>query len=68
MDLYFKTIIIPTAADNILDEEAVAEWLTSDDNRDIEGNIEEVNGPMLDMILNQAMLMAVLFTSKLDVW
>ncbi|KAG7154498.1 disulfide-isomerase-like 2 [Homarus americanus] len=50
--------------DNILDEEEVVEWLISEDNRDLEDTIEEINDVMLRQILPNTSLMAVLFMSK----
>lgn len=52
------------ASDNLLSRRTVLEWLMDEDNRELDTKIEEVNAPMLDNILNSAVVMAVLFTSK----
>ncbi|KAK8738956.1 hypothetical protein OTU49_003758 [Cherax quadricarinatus] len=52
--------------DNILDEDLIVNWLTDDDNRELEGGIEEINGAMLHLILARTPLMAVLFTNEDD--
>lgn len=56
--------IILCASDNILSKRTVFEWLVDEDNRELATKIEEVNSPMLENILNTAVVMAVLFTSK----
>nr|XP_045619924.1 uncharacterized protein LOC123771446 isoform X4 [Procambarus clarkii] len=56
----------PLIFDEILDEDAIVDWLTREDNRELEGGIEEVNDAMLHQIIARAPLMAVVFTNEDD--
>ena len=42
-------------------EDSVLEWLTDDDNRELEDEIEAVNFRMLDKLLETSPLIAVFF-------
>ena len=42
-------------------EDSVLEWLTDDDNRELEDEIEAVNYRMLDKLLETSSLIAVFF-------
>ena len=42
-------------------EDSVLEWLTDDDNRELEDEIEAVNFRMLDKLLETSSLIAVFF-------
>lgn len=42
-------------------EDAVLEWLIDDDNRELQDEIEDVNGRMLDKLVDSSPLLAVYF-------
>lgn len=42
-------------------EGSVLEWLKDDDNRDLDGEIEAVNGRMLKKLMDESPFMAVFF-------
>lgn len=46
---------------DLKNEEQVLEWLTDDDNRELAGEIEEVNEKMLDRLIESSPFLAVLF-------
>lgn len=48
-------------ADDLTEHEKVFEWLTSDDNFELQDEIEEVNKKMLDKLLNEQDYIAVYF-------
>ena len=47
-------------------EDSVLEWLTDDDNRELEDEIEAVNFRMLDKLLETSSLIAVFFCMYLN--
>lgn len=54
----------PFPPDNYFDEDALYDWFTDDENRELDDEIEDINGNMLDTILGQSNFIAVLFLSK----
>lgn len=42
-------------------EGSVLEWLKDDDNRDLDGEIEAINGRMLKKLMDESPFMAVFF-------
>ncbi|XP_022652688.1 uncharacterized protein LOC111260507 isoform X2 [Varroa jacobsoni] len=49
---------------DLKNEEQVLEWLTDDDNRELAGEIEEVNEKMLDRLIESSPFLAVLFLEE----
>lgn len=45
-------------------ESSVYEWLTDEDNRELQGYIEGVNNPMLNKLISNSLFVATLFISK----
>ena len=45
-------------------EEQVLEWLIEDENRELADEIEDVNGRMLEKLINDKPFIAVLFYTK----
>jgi hypothetical protein len=52
--------LIPLSGD-LKSEDSVLEWMTDDDNRELEDEIEAVNFRMLDKLLETSSLIAVFF-------
>ena len=46
---------------DLRDEDSVYEWLVDDDNRELDEQIESVNGNMLDRLLETSPFIAVFF-------
>ena len=46
---------------DLRNEEAVLEWLIDDDNRELADEIEDVNGRMLEKLIDDSPFLAVLF-------
>ncbi|KAL7646704.1 UNVERIFIED_CONTAM: hypothetical protein RMT77_001957 [Armadillidium vulgare] len=46
-------------------ESSVYEWLTDEDNRELQGYIEGVNNPMLNKLISNSLFVATLFISEL---
>ncbi len=49
---------------DLRNEELVFEWLIEDENRELADEIEDVNGRMLEKLINDKPFLAVLFYSK----
>lgn len=45
----------------MLNEGSVLEWLTDDDNRELDGEIEAVNVRMLNQLMDESPFIAVIF-------
>merc|ERR1711872_501100 len=59
--VYFRNGRPITFEGDLKIEKSVMEWLTDDDNRELEDEIEEVNNRMLDKLLETSSLIAVFF-------
>jgi len=59
--VYFRNENPLTFEGDLKIESSVFEWLTDDDNRELEDEIEEVNSRMLDKLLEASSLIAVFF-------
>lgn len=46
---------------DLQNEESVLEWLIDDENRELADEIEEVNGRMLERLLDESLFLAVFF-------
>lgn len=60
--MFFSTLLLG----DLRNEEQVFEWLIEDENRELADEIEDVNGRMLDKLINDKPFLAVLFYSKED--
>lgn len=58
---------IPIAGD-LMDEDAILKWMTSEETLDIPDQIERVNQKMLEKLLNTSPFVAVLFGERRRLW
>ena len=58
---FFKDQSAAQFSGDLKSEDSVLEWLTDDDNRELEDEIEAVNFRMLDKLLETSPLIAVFF-------
>ncbi|XP_066956725.1 uncharacterized protein [Macrobrachium rosenbergii] len=63
--IYFRNGNPLIFEDDILHPECVIEWLLDDDNRDLDGEIEEINIVMFNAILKDSLSLAVVFYNDL---
>lgn len=59
--IYFIFIVISFFGGDLLDEQRVLSWLTSQDVFEIKDEIEEVNRKMLDKLLDENEFVSVYF-------
>ena len=61
MQFFKEQSIAQYPTGDLKSEDSVLEWLTDDDNRELEDEIEAVNFRMLDKLLETSPLIAVFF-------
>lgn len=56
---------LPLSPGDLTVESSVYEWLIDDDNRELQGTLEEVNRHMLNRLIEYNPFVAVVFISKM---
>lgn len=58
---FTETFFLLIALGDLRNEDAVLDWLIDDANRELADEIEDVNGRMLDKLIDESPFLAVLF-------
>lgn len=59
-------LALPLSSGDLSVESSVYEWLIDDDNRELQGTLEEVNRAMLNRLVEFNPFVAAVFISKME--